>query len=339
MKIEKCKICDNEFSQLSGHFSMHLKKEHNINLEEYIVLTEFNNVHPKCQCGFCDDDAKFNVRTRKFVKINKEHKQFEWIKEQRLKNGETPKCLTCGGEVKWTRGKPNKYCSYKCLPNRWNQDKVKETIKEKYGVDNIFQLEEVKERIRETIVPIRKNMAIKCNETKKLKYENGAFDPIKMKETILKNHGVEHPSQILKNRVNSSKRMMINNPYFDENGKPKHCRSLKYKETELYYQSSYEKHFLDLCSEIDIIDKIDNGNSYEYLEDDRVFGYRTLTDFSLENIEIEIKSKWILEKQGGMSVIEAKRRAVELNGKKYILILEKDYTEFLKNIIKIKNPS
>ena len=152
---------------------------------------------------------------------------------------------------------------------------------------------------------------------------------------MMKNHGVEHPSQISKNRENASNRMKINNPYFDENGIPKHCRSIKYNDN-LYFQSSYEKHFLDLCSDIKIIDKIDNGHSYNYLNDDKDFGYRILTDFSFDDVEIEIKSKWILEKQGGISVVEAKRRAVESSGKKYILILEKDYTEFLSQIIRKK---
>ena len=335
MKLEKCKICNSDYSQKSGHLTIHLKKYHNLSLEDYIVLTEYNNVHPKCQCGFCNDDARFNVRTRKFVKINKEHKKFDWIKEQKLKNGDTPKCSTCGGDVKWKRGKPNKYCSFKCLPNRWNQNKVKETIKEKYGVDNSFKISGVKERIQKTLGPMRKDMAVKCNDTKKLKYKNGAFDPEHLKKTMMKNHGVEHPSQISKNRENASNRMKINNPYFDENGIPKHCRSIKYNDN-LYFQSSYEKHFLDLCSDIKIIDKIDNGHSYNYLNDDKDFGYRILTDFSFDDVEIEIKSKWILEKQGGISVVEAKRRAVESSGKKYILILEKDYTEFLSQIIRKK---
>lgn len=344
--MEKCKICDNYFKEMGNHLS----KIHEMIVKDYVVLTEYNNIHPKCQCGYCDDDAVFNSRLKKFVKINKEHKKFEWIKEQKLKKC-VPVCLTCGGEVNWTRGNPNKYCSFKCLPNRWNQDKVKQTIKEKYGVDNSFKIPEVKEKIQDSLAHMRKDMAIKCNETKKRRYKNGNFDSEKFKNTMMKNHGVENPSQIKKNRSDSSNRMKINNPMFDnenviknvdnhmkniESGKTKLYNSIKYNDN-LYYQSSYEKHFLDLCTEINIIDKIKNGHTYSYIENDKIFGHRILTDFTIDDIEIEIKSKWILEKQGGVSVIEAKRRSVESVGKKYMLILDKDYTEFLLQIIKNKD--
>lgn len=49
-------------------------------------------------------------------------------------------------------------------------------------------------------------------------------------------------------------------------------------------------------------------------------------------IEIEIKSTYVLERQGGDVVLEMKRNAVERTGKKYLLILNKDYTEFDKII-------
>ena len=52
----------------------------------------------------------------------------------------------------------------------------------------------------------------------------------------------------------------------------------KYMDTNLYYQSSYEKHFLDLCKELGIIDKVKNGNSYDYLIEDKQYGHRLLTD-------------------------------------------------------------
>lgn len=102
----------------------------------------------------------------------------------------------------------------------------------------------------------------------------------------------------------------------------------KFKNTDLYYQGSYEYEFLELCEELDIIKDIKNGNSYNFLNEDKDFGLRTLTDFSYKNYEIEIKSTWILEKQGGWDKIKAKKRAIENKGKEYILILDKDYDEF-----------
>lgn len=349
MEKEKCKICDNLFSQKSGHFTLHLKNDHNLTLEDYIVITEFKGVHPKCQCGFCDDNSHFDSRIRKFTHINYEHKNHDWLKEQWIKKFGVPKCH-CGNDVNWTRGKPNKYCNFKCLPNRWNQKKIKETVQQRYQVNNVSQDIDVKEKIKNSLKPLRKIINEKSKITKKIRYKNGHFDDEKMKQTILHKYGVEHPSQILKNREKSSIRMIENNPMFDEKNMEKmvETRTKKYESGELkyyntkkyndflYYQGLYEKHFLDLCNEIGIIDEIQNGHSFEYLECDNKFGYRTLTDFSYKDFEIEIKSKWILEKQGGFEKIEAKRRSVENKNKKYILILDKDYTEFFIYINKYK---
>lgn len=326
MKPEICKLCNIAFSKISGHFTIHLQHDHNLSLEEYVVLTEFNGVHPKCQCGYCDIDSTFNHRNRTFLTINFEHRKFAWLTEQKLKAGESGLCLTCGMPVKWVRGKPNSYCSFKCMPNKWNQSKINETVNARYSVDNVYQIPEVIEKIQKSIAPLRKNNTIKSIATKKIKYKNGAFDSDKMKSSMLKNHGVEHPSQILKNRENSSLRMI------SQNARP--IKTYQY-DTNLYFQSTYEKHFLDLCNRLMILDKIKNGNSYKYLEVDKNYGHRLITDFSIENIEIEIKSTYVLNRQGGPSIMEAKRRAVEFTGKKYLIILDKNYTEFLEFIFLI----
>lgn len=84
------------------------------------------------------------------------------------------------------------------------------------------------------------------------------------------------------------------------------------------------------CEQLDIFHKVKNGNSYNYLAEDEDVGIRLLTDFSIDDYEIEIKSTYIMKKQGGIVVLNAKRRAVEKTGKKYILILDKDYSEFAK---------
>jgi len=101
-----------------------------------------------------------------------------------------------------------------------------------------------------------------------------------------------------------------------------------------YYQGSYEFDFLELCEKIGILNKIKNGNYYEYLKEDKIYGNKTLTDFSYLNYEIEIKSSFILEKQGGLEKLKAKKRAVESKNKKYIFILDKEYKEFINLINK-----
>jgi len=143
-KNKECKICGLSFDYKSGWFTTHLVKEHNVTLKDYIIKYELDNKTPKCQCGFCDEDAPFF--RGKFLERIGDHQKYKWLQEQYINKNGIPKCETCGNNVNWKRGLPNKYCSFKCLPNRWNQDKIKETVKRIYGVDNISKLEETKKR-------------------------------------------------------------------------------------------------------------------------------------------------------------------------------------------------
>jgi hypothetical protein len=104
----------------------------------------------------------------------------------------------------------------------------------------------------------------------------------------------------------------------------------RYKESDLFYQSLYEYHFLEYCEKMNIFDRVKNGNMYDFLPEESDYGFRTITDFSIDDIEIEIKSTFIFNKQGGESVLNIKRSAVERAGKKYFLIMDKNYKEFEK---------
>ena len=360
MDAKMCLICNQEFDYKSGKFTIHLMERHNLSLREYILSYEFKETLV-CKCGFCNEIPEFY--RGKFLEYKSGHKNFKWLKEKWIEKYGNPICPTCGKNIeKWFRGKPNKFCCLGCKTNNWNQEKINKTIGEKYGVENIFQLEEIKEKIIETnnrkygkdyytqtndfknIIKSKdySQNIIKMRMSKKEKYgDEYYYDKMKFKETCLKNNGVEHPSQLQKNRINSTKRMLKNNPMFNKetskkvslsnienlkNGKIGY-KTKRYKNTELYYQSSYEFDFLELCEKLSIINDIKNGNSYIYENND--FGCWMLTDFSIGNYEIEIKSNYILEKQGGLNILNLKRNTVEKTGKKYILILDKNYEEFL----------
>lgn len=144
--------------------------------------------------------------------------------------------------------------------------------------------------------------------------------------TLKKRYGVINTSQFPKNRENASKRMIE----YNSNWKKNHTIK-KYKNTELYYQSSFEYDFLQLCENKGILSQLSNGHSYNYLPEDKKYGIRLMTDFSIEDYEIEIKSSYIMKKQGGIEAIFAKKKAIEASGKKYIFILDKDYSG-LENI-------
>lgn len=333
-KFKKCEECGNVFSYVSGQFTTHVKKEHNLTLKEYVVKYEYSGKTPKCECGYCDEDAPFF--RGKFLKIIGKHKKYDWLKKQHIKKYGEPKCETCGGGVGWKRGKPNKYCSFKCLPNRWNQDKVLNTVEKKYGVKNVSFLDEVKEKISNKLKVLYEeeveNIKLKYKETTMERYgvehytQTEEFSE-RYRETCLERYGVDNIFKTVENRDASSKRMIENNSKFNFK---EYFKVKRYKDTELCYQSLYEFDFLEKCEDIGIIDKVKNGNVYNFLIEEREYGFRTLTDFNIEDFEIEIKSSYILEKQGGEKVLNIKRNAIEREGKRYLLILDKDYTEFDK---------
>lgn len=265
MEKRKCRICNFEFDYKSGKFTNHLLEKHELSLKDYIVKYELSGKTPKCQCGYCEEDSTF-FRGKFLNRIGK-HQKYDWLKEQYIIKNGLPKCKVCGNDVKWNRGLPNEYCSPKCFPSRWNQEKVKETVIKKYDVSNVSFLLDVRKKISN-----------------------------KMKVKL----------------YNPRKYFLIK----------------KYKNSTLTYQSLYEYHFLEYCEKNNILDRVKNGNVYDFLPDQCDYGFRTLTDFCIDNVEIEIKSTYILEKQGGYDIINIKRNAVERAGKQYLLILDKNYKEF-----------
>ena len=341
VKYKKCEICGLTFPYTTGKFTIHLMEEHNISLKDYIIKYELDGITPKCQCGYCDDDAPFYRGT--FLTKSSEHKKYKSLKEGYIKKYGIPKCVNCGEDVKWHRGIPNIYCSPSCFPCQWNQDKVKQTVKERYGVDNVSFLDEVKEKISKSKNEKNENekneILNKIKKTCLERYGTVSFFSTKLfydknKTTMLERYEVDHPSKMMKNRESASKRMIENNSNFDLDFR--NCYNIKrYKDTDLCYQSSYEEDFLDLCDKYQILNKVENGHTYKFLEEDYSYGLRTITDFCIDDMEIEIKSSYILEKQGGEEVIDIKRKSVKRAGKYYLLILDKNYSEFNKYFKKL----
>jgi len=327
-KTKVCELCSNKFNYQCGEFSNHLKLEHEITREEYVVLTKCGGENPKCKCGYCTDDSKFIKRRNEFHNINPEHKKFKWIERQYvLKFGE-PMCDTCKNLVNFKRGIPNKYCSIKCRPGTWNKNKVKKTVKKKYGVDNVMDVKKIKNKHKKSIIKTWKNnresIIKKVKKTKLERYGDENFVNVKKaKETCLSNYGVDSFSKTEEFREIAS-RTVINT-----NKENKFLPIEKYEDTDLYYQGSYEKKFLNYCRSKGVIDQVENSKSFKYLEEDRFAGIRHIPDFRFgDNYIIEIKSTYIMNLQGGKKIIEAKERAVESTGMKYLLILDNNFRKF-----------
>lgn len=237
------------------------------------------------------------------------------------------KCDNCGieKEVKYqsynisTNNNTEKfYCSNKeCI----NTKRVIAT-KKKYGVDNVFQLDNTKEKIKETNIikfgvenpQQNKKIKEKTESTNLKKY--GVKNPFqsedikkKIKETNLKNFGVEYPSQ---NQAIFHKRK-ITGVKINKLGK-------------LTYQGSYEKDFL--LKYKDVL-HVENGLSikYKYLDVDKIYH----SDFYLPDFDliVEIKSTYWYNEHLEICQEKAKFTKKIHN---YIMILDKDYTEFEKII-------
>lgn len=212
------------------------------------------------------------------------------------------KCDVCGDE-KMIRyqdyQKSTKYQTSVYYCNKCKHKKYEKTCLEKYGLKNISQKDDIKNKKKETYL---KNWGVdNPSKSKDIK--------IKKEKTSLKNWGVKYCSQdknILYSRIKNG--VLVR----------------KYK--DLFYQGSYEKDFLEKYYDKF---KITNGFSIEYEINHEKHIYHPdfyLPDF---NLVVEIKSSWWLNKNKELCLIKEKFTKRLYN---YILILDKNYEEFEKFI-------
>jgi hypothetical protein len=165
--------------------------------------------------------ATIQTRSPKFLKENPVITQYLTEYLNKYPNWETikhilykivldiklPKCLGCGKELKFSQRK-KKYCSLKCCnSSEFFLKHKEECILKKYGVKNIQQLKNVKEKIKKTVenkLNVDSNYWKKRQEktinTKIKKYgsvENAnKIKKEKYKKTCLEKYGVRHIFQI-----------------------------------------------------------------------------------------------------------------------------------------------
>ena len=100
-------------------------------------------------------------------------------------------------------------------------------------------------------------------------------------------------------------------------------RAKKYK--NVYYRGSYELDFLEkYYNKIDI----ENGPSIDYLFEEKQHIYHSDFFIPSRNLVVEIKSSYYFNRFKEQNKI--KQKSIKNKGFKYILILDKDYTEFEK---------
>jgi hypothetical protein len=227
---------------------------------------------------------------------NKQNYFNKWIKE---KNDD--KCLICGNKTLFSEKLNlgyNKFCSKKCAYKSTRIGFEKGMMK-KYG----------------TTIPMR-------SKNSKEKYV----------KTMIKRYGVPVPSQ--DKNISNKILQTMNNKYggnapvqnadiFNKSFR-KRIKVYHYKDTTLLYQGSYEFDFLEkFANKIDIL----NGPRIKYIDKN---GIKRIyySDFYIPslNLIVEIKSSFIILLD---SDILEKKAAVIKNGYNYILILDKNYDNFI----------
>lgn len=214
-----------------------------------------------------------------------------------------------------------KYDTVIPIQNKKIKDKIEKTCIKKYDAKSPFESEIIKN---------------KCLKIKKERYGDEKYNNRKKyKETCITNFGADNPmkdNNIYQKMINTVfDRYGVYHPAQNIDIYDKMIKSgikiLKYKNTDLYYQGTYELDFLNnYYDKIDII----RGNPIKYYYNDIEYIY--YPDFFIKdfNLIVEIKSKYWYNKH-----LE-KNLKKELTCKEYkynfIFIINKNYDKF-KNII------
>jgi len=203
-----------------------------------------------------------------------------------------------------------------------NKNRIVGMIK-KYGVKNAGELDFIKEKIKKTNL-----------------YKYGVENPYqseifkkKIRETNLQKYGVEYPTQSydIRQKIKESFKKSYNceyalqNPEFFKKQQEYSRYSRKFKESNVYYRSSYEFDFLYRYYDKY---KIINGPTTRYLYNGKNKIY--YPDFLLPelNLIVEIKSSYLAVNDH--EILVCKEKAIKKMGYNFIMIINKNYIEFEK---------
>ena len=244
------------------------------------------------ECGKeCKDKTVLSIHNIKIHHISVKEYFDKWIKEK----GDDI-CVICGNITKLIRNDVSyKKCCCKKCENIYSGIRTKEAIFEKFGVENVYQLESIKEKCKK----------VKFNKYGDEKYQNRN----KIEQTNLERYGVKTPFQ---NEVVWNK-TQINS-----------LRIKKFRNTNIWYQGTYELNFLNKY--YDKYPEIQRGPSIKYSFDNINKLY--YPDFYIPslNLIIEIKSNYWYRIHK-LNILE-KEKATISNGFNYIIIIDKNYYKF-----------
>jgi hypothetical protein len=253
------------------------------------------------------------------------------------------KCDICGNEKELSYRKYNKNISnggYYSCSQKCSKDKKINTFNKNYGVDNPFQSEEIKEKIKETnSKKYGSEIYLKSDDYKiknKKFLEKHGVDNIfqleyvkeKSKETCLKKYGVENPTQSeeikKKSKETCLKKYGVEYPMQNEKIYYKNLKNnyLKKNIYNLQYQGTYEYDFIDRYYNRY---KIYNAKPINYIFEEKKKIY--YPDFYLPdfNLIVEIKSLYTYKLHLKRNLL--KKEACIKNRYNFLFIIDKSYKE------------
>lgn len=242
--------------------------------------------------------------------IEKKVKYQNYIKQ--YKNGNFYSCFDCKHR-KTIETNIKKYGKEHHLQNKDILKKQIDTLKIKYNITNISQLDEIREKRRLRLKDKKYQIKMKEGVIKSFNIDNvSKLDNIKEKKeiTLISNYGVRNPSQSPDIFFKSQK-----------NGK----KIKKHENLNIYYRGSYEKDFLDICYNYGIT--VEKGKTIKYVLNNKEKFYHSDFYIREKNLIIEIKSIYYYNKYKKMNM--KKKEYCLKNGYKYMIIIDKNYDEFL----------
>lgn len=206
--------------------------------------------------------------------------------------------------------------------------KKRETSMRNYGVDHPTKSEKIQNKISKNVKFSLQSPAIKKKKINTLVRIYGVdnaskIDFVKDKkiQTSLLHYGVEHHMQLKE---------------FFEKFMKSSFKLKKYKETNLYYQASYEFDFLNYCDDFGIIDDITNGPSVKYVLESNETNHIYHPDFFIGklNLMIEVKSNYTYKVDLDKNLMKEKYCLLE--GYNFLFVIDKDYSILNEYIRKIR---
>jgi hypothetical protein len=243
-------------------------------------------------------------------------------------------------------------CSKECK-NIYRKLQTQKSVIKIYGVDVASKNDKIKNKIKES-------WSTKTNEERHIirnKIENIwsdkygttnnmslSFVKDKLKKTNLERYGVENPQQnkIIREKTirtlqnTLEKRYGVKNvsqvsEFFNTNQKNQ-LKLKQFRNTNISYQGSYELDFLNTF--YDQFTDIERGPTIKYVYEEKNKYYHS--DFFIPSLNLIIEIKNIGLYNRDKEKIIQKEEYTRIQGFNYILILEKNYNEFM-NLIKNNN--